>query len=127
MIEAPGKCVGGGRWQDTSGNWHYVEDWQEVLGLEGFERWWVAAKDFKTGLVRWLVTQGPTGPDSQNLQIQPGCQVVRVIDLTLLQGLSRPARLIFFLSYRGLELVSGLTPTSNLSVVVDPVAPVFCL
>ncbi|MCL4296094.1 MAG: hypothetical protein KJ077_10220 [Anaerolineae bacterium] len=47
------------QWQDSAGNWHDVEGWQGPL--PGNTRWWVAAKDFGSGLFRWVVTQGPGG------------------------------------------------------------------
>ena len=70
------------QWQDRSGNWHDVDGWKRALGVTGFERWWVAAKDFNTGPFRWLVTQGPGGPEvgaSQPFNLPGGAnQVVRV-------------------------------------------------
>ncbi len=51
------------QWQDKSGNWHDVDGWKGALGATGLERWWVAAKDFNTGPFRWVVTQGPGGPE----------------------------------------------------------------
>ena len=70
------------QWADSAGNWHNVEGWQRELGLDGFERWWVAAKDFNTGPFRWLVTQGAGGPElgvSQPFYLPGGGnQVVRV-------------------------------------------------
>jgi hypothetical protein len=70
------------QWEDSAGNWHNVEGWQGELGLDGFERWWVAAKDFNTGPFRWLVTQSQAGPElgvSQPFNLPGGGnQVIRV-------------------------------------------------
>jgi len=70
------------QWQDAAGNWHNVEGWQRGLGVGGFERWWVAAKDFNSGPFRWVVTQGPGGPElgvSQPFNLPGGGnQVLRV-------------------------------------------------
>lgn len=49
------------QWQDSSGGWHDVGGWQSALGVTGYQRWWVAAKDFGTGPFRWIVTQGQGG------------------------------------------------------------------
>ena len=51
------------QWQDWAGGWHDVEGWQGEVGPDGFERWWVAAKDFNTGPFRWQVTQGRGGAE----------------------------------------------------------------
>lgn len=70
------------QWQDNAGGWHDVEGWQGELGLDGFERWWVAAKDFNNGPFRWQVTQGQGGAElgvSQSFNMPAGGnQVVRV-------------------------------------------------
>lgn len=47
------------QWQDSAGGWHDVEGWRGPLADN--RRWWVAAKDFKTGPFRWAVTQGQAG------------------------------------------------------------------
>jgi len=50
------------QWQDSTGAWHDVEGWQGALGTDGYQRWWVAAKDFGTGPFQWVVKQGSDGP-----------------------------------------------------------------
>ena len=52
------------QWQDSDGNWHAVEGWQGPLPANN--RWWVAAKDFKTGPFRWAILSGPGGEVSRN-------------------------------------------------------------
>ncbi|MCB0162596.1 MAG: hypothetical protein KDI79_00125 [Anaerolineae bacterium] len=44
------------QWQDSDGNWQPVEGWQGPLGSSGYQRWWVAAKDFGRGPFRWVVS-----------------------------------------------------------------------
>jgi hypothetical protein len=70
------------QWQDTAGNWHNVAGWQRDLGIDGFGRWWVAAKDFNSGPFRWVVTQGLGGPElgvSQSFNLPAGVnQALRV-------------------------------------------------
>ena len=70
------------QWRDNTGSWHDVEGWKRALGTTGFEQWWVAAKDFNTGPFRWLITQGPGGPElgiSQPFNLPAGAgQVLRV-------------------------------------------------
>ena len=49
------------QWQDSANNWRDVEGWRSQA--EGStQRWWVTAKDFGTGSFRWVVRQGPDGP-----------------------------------------------------------------
>lgn len=63
-LQAPSAATGSWsvvQWQDSDGNWHDVEGWRSVLGVGGYQRWTVAAKDFNTGLFRWQIRQG--GPD----------------------------------------------------------------
>jgi hypothetical protein len=52
------------QWQDSSGNWHTVEGWQGPLPANN--RWWVAAKDFRTGPFRWAILSGPGGEVSRS-------------------------------------------------------------
>ena len=47
------------QWQDNNGDWQTVEGWQGPLPVNN--RWWVAAKDFKTGPFRWAILNGPGG------------------------------------------------------------------
>jgi hypothetical protein len=49
------------QWQDNAGGWRDVEGWRGALDTSGYQRWWVAAKDFDTGPFRWLVTAEPGG------------------------------------------------------------------
>jgi hypothetical protein len=49
------------QWQDTAGGWHEVEGWRGALDAGGYQRWWVAAKDFGAGPFRWLVSTEPGG------------------------------------------------------------------
>jgi hypothetical protein len=49
------------QWQDSAGGWQDVGGWQSPLGVTGYQRWWVAAKDFGSGPFRWIVTQGQGG------------------------------------------------------------------
>jgi hypothetical protein len=41
------------QWQDSNGDWQAVEGWQGPLPANN--RWWVAAKDFRTGPFRWAI------------------------------------------------------------------------
>jgi hypothetical protein len=50
------------QWQDGSGGWHVVEGWQSPLEAGGYQRWWIAPKDFGTGPFRWVITKEPGGP-----------------------------------------------------------------
>lgn len=50
------------QWQDSAGGWHDVAGWQGPVGTNGYQQWWVAAKDFGTGPFQWTVKQGSDGP-----------------------------------------------------------------
>lgn len=48
-------------WQDSDGGWHTVESWQSEVSTGGYQKWWVAAKDFNTGPFRWVVSEQAGG------------------------------------------------------------------
>ena len=47
------------QWQDSAGGWHDVEGWRG--DIHSSQHWWVAARDFGKGPLRWAVTDGPDG------------------------------------------------------------------
>ncbi len=49
------------QWQDTTGAWHNVENWQGALNSGGKIRWWVAEKDYGSGPFRWAIFDAPDG------------------------------------------------------------------
>jgi len=59
------------QWQDHSGDWHDVEEWQGTLDevnndkdkgmYEGEKVWWAAKADFDKGPFRWVVYRGRGG------------------------------------------------------------------
>ena len=49
------------QWQDATGAWHSVENWQGPLNGGGQIRWWVAEKDYGSGPFRWAVFDAPDG------------------------------------------------------------------
>lgn len=49
------------QWQDATGTWHGVENWQGMLNGGGQIRWWVAEKDYGSGPFRWAVFDAPDG------------------------------------------------------------------
>lgn len=49
------------QWQDSTGTWHEVEGWRGALTADGYQQWWVAAKDFGAGPFRWVITPDSNG------------------------------------------------------------------
>lgn len=49
------------QWQDGTGNWHEVTNWQGTFNEAGVVTWFVEQKDFNKGPFRWVVYQGQGG------------------------------------------------------------------
>jgi len=47
----------------SAANWDDVDGWRGRLDQAGRQVWWVSPKDFGTGPLRWLVTEGPDGQE----------------------------------------------------------------
>lgn len=81
VVSAPAGAWAVVQWQDSVGNWHNVDGWQNALATGKNIRWWVAPKDFGRGPFRWAVTESPgecllavsspfTLPDEANEMLQ---------------------------------------------------------